>query len=269
MALFRPDGPNAEVSAARDIANPKFKDFTQINEHLAFRESSKEKVRLGQPVAAGFAVLELSKLRMYDMYYNVIKPKWGENVTFAYMDTDSLILKIKSPTYHKDLLDLRHEFDFSNYPRDHPLFEGMSENEYKDTILSNKGVLGKFKDELEGREGYELIALKPKLYSILAEDAKDTKAKSKGIPQVVAKKFKHENFKKCLEASQSTVLEGKHGEHPREGTIQMTEPFLQFESDKHKIYTVKKTKIALTGYEDKKYWLDAYTSLPHGHYKTK
>ena len=67
---------------------------------------NKSKVLLKQPVAAGFAVFELSKLHMYEMYYNVLKPKFGENIKLAYMDTDSFMLEIKSDRYYQDLLDL-------------------------------------------------------------------------------------------------------------------------------------------------------------------
>ena len=41
-------------------------------------------------IFSGFAVLELSKLHMYETYYDVLQPYFGEkNLHLHYMDTDS------------------------------------------------------------------------------------------------------------------------------------------------------------------------------------
>jgi hypothetical protein len=45
-----------------------------------------------------------------------------KNLELLYLDTDSFILRIKTD----DLIDLevlKENFDFSNYPRDHPLYD--------------------------------------------------------------------------------------------------------------------------------------------------
>ena len=47
---------------------------------------------MDKPTYLGFAVLELSKLHMYETYYDKLKPYFGrENIQFYYMDTDSFL----------------------------------------------------------------------------------------------------------------------------------------------------------------------------------
>ena len=40
-------------------------------------------------------MLELSKILMYEFWYDYVKPKYGEKAKMCYMDTDSFILYIK------------------------------------------------------------------------------------------------------------------------------------------------------------------------------
>ena len=42
--------------------------------------------------------------------------------------------------------------------------------EFKKFIEANKRVLGKFKDEMDGKKIVESICLKPKMYSLLLEE---------------------------------------------------------------------------------------------------
>ena len=73
-----------------------------------------------KPIYSGFAILELSKLDMYETYYDNLQPYFGqESLQLHYMDCDSFILGIKSGKKIKDLKNLEDIFDFSNIDENH------------------------------------------------------------------------------------------------------------------------------------------------------
>ena len=52
----------------------------------------------------GFTVLELSKLLMYETYYDILQPYFGqEKIQLHYMDTDSFVLSVNTKDIIKDL----------------------------------------------------------------------------------------------------------------------------------------------------------------------
>ena len=76
-----------------------------------------------KPIYLGFTVLELSKLLMYETYYDKLQPFFGQEKNHLhYMDTDSFILSVYTKDIIKDLKNLEHIFDFSNLDKNHELF---------------------------------------------------------------------------------------------------------------------------------------------------
>ena len=68
------------------------------------------------------SVLHLSKTIVYEFWYDYVKPKYGENVTACYMDTDSFIVHVKTEhIYKNDAEDVERIFDTSNVQLDRPL----------------------------------------------------------------------------------------------------------------------------------------------------
>ena len=54
--------------------------------------------------------------------YDYVKPKYGEKPKLCYMDTDGLIVYIKTDKYYTDIAeDVKFRFDTSNYELDRPL----------------------------------------------------------------------------------------------------------------------------------------------------
>ena len=45
---------------------------------------------MNKPVYLGLSILALSKILMYEIWYDYVKPKYGEKVKLCYMDTDIL-----------------------------------------------------------------------------------------------------------------------------------------------------------------------------------
>ena len=96
-----------------------------------------------------------------------MKEKYGEKIKLLYMDTDSLIMEIKTDDFYADVRNESvGEFDTSDYPKDNRY--GMP--------LVNKTVLGKFKDELKGKIMEEFVVLRAKMYAHkVFENGKKTK----------------------------------------------------------------------------------------------
>ena len=104
------------------------------------------------------------------------------------MDTDRLIMDIKTNDFYKDIaIVFGNRFDTSNYEVNRPLPMGK-----------NKKVIGLMKDELGGKIITEFVTLRPKTYSYLTDDGKEDK-KVKGTKKCVIKKMsKFNDYKKCL-----------------------------------------------------------------------
>ena len=128
-----------------------------ISKNLSIIEMKKVKVKMNKPIYLGLSILEISKIIMYEFWYDYMKKKYGDMVKLCYMDTDSLIMNIKTKDFYKDIAqDVEERFDTSNYDVDRPLPKGK-----------NKKVIGLMKDELGGGIITEFVALRPKTYSYM------------------------------------------------------------------------------------------------------
>ena len=70
---------------------------------------------MDKPIFLGFSVLDLSKLLMYETYYDKLRPYFKqENIQLHYMDTDSFVLSVNTKDIIKDLKNLEDIFYSSN-----------------------------------------------------------------------------------------------------------------------------------------------------------
>ena len=83
---------------------------------------------------------------MYDFRYGFIKKRFDTELLFT--GTDSLAYEIKSEDVYEEFFKGKHLFDFSNYPKDSKFFDE-----------TNKKVIGKMKDESEGKIIDEFVRL--------------------------------------------------------------------------------------------------------------
>ena len=170
------------------VSEPNYHTINLISEDLSIVEMKKTKVKMNKPIYLRLSILEISKILMYEFWYDYMKPKYNDNVRLCYMDTDSFTMNTKTNDFYKDISDdVECKFDASNYEVKRPL-----------PIGKNKKVIGLMKDEL-GREIItEFIALRPKTYSYLTDNDKIDK-KAKGTKKCVIKKMiKFDDYKKCL-----------------------------------------------------------------------
>jgi len=78
-------------------------------------------VRLNKPIYLGFAILELAKLHMFQMHYDVMRNQFGERAKLLFTDTDSLCYQIRTENICSELQTISDHLDTSNYPESHPL----------------------------------------------------------------------------------------------------------------------------------------------------
>ena len=97
-------------------------------------------------------------------------------------DTDSLVYHIKTSDVYADMMADADAYDMSEYSPNHLAF-----------TTTNKKVLGKMKDEFNGRIVGEFVGLCPKLYSILKSDG-SKKKKAKGIIKCTTAKMRHISY---------------------------------------------------------------------------
>ena len=118
-------------------------------------EMKKIRVKMNKPLYLGMSILDISKILMYEFWYNYIIPK------LCYTDTDSFIIYIKTEDFFEDISnDVEKWFDTSNYDKNdkRPL-----------PIGKNKKVPGLFKDELGGKIIKEVVVLRAKTYAYLID----------------------------------------------------------------------------------------------------
>ena len=173
----------ADKKRSKLVSEP---NYHTIN--LRFIEMKKTKLKMNKPIYLGLSILEISKILMYEFWYDYMKPKYNDNVRLCYIDTDSFVMNIKTNDFYKDISDdVDNRFDISNYEVKRPF-----------PIGKNKKVLGFMKDELGGEIITEFIALRPKTYSYLTDNDKIDK-NAKGTKKCIMKKMiKFDDYKKCL-----------------------------------------------------------------------
>ena len=170
------------------VSEPNYHTMKLIDDNLAIIEMKKGKVEMNKPIYLRLSILELSKIIMYEFWYDYVKVKYMDNAKLCYMDTDSFVINVKTKDFYKDIAeDVKERFDTSNFSYDRPL-----------PIDMNKKVLGLMKDELGGGTINEFAALRPKAYSYRTDDLVELK-KAKGTKKCVIKNIlKFEDYKNCL-----------------------------------------------------------------------
>ena len=96
----------------------RIKLVSEPNYHTTkqFSENVKANVKMNKPVYFGMSMLDISKILMYDFWYNYLRPKYTVKAKLCYMDTDSLVLNISIENFFEDINnDVERWFDSSNY----------------------------------------------------------------------------------------------------------------------------------------------------------
>jgi hypothetical protein len=225
----------------KQTSKPTFIGGKIFNEDLAAIHCIRAKIKLNKPVFVGFSILDISKTLMYDFHYKFIKTKYGSNAKLLFTDTDSLCYEIKTKDIYKDMFQNREYFDLSD----------ITNEKFHDD--SNKKVIGKFKPEYPNNIIEEVIGLRSKMYSIKFHDKKELK-RAKGIVRSVCEKeLTHDKY--------SNILNTGRQMHSMMNVIR---------SQKHRMYTMKMSKVSLSAFDDKRFLRqDGIRSYAYRHYKTQ
>ena len=224
------------------VSEPNYHTINYISEDLSIIEMNKTKVKMNKPIYLGLSILNISKILIYEFWYDYMKPKYGNDVKLCYMDTDNFVMNIKTTDFYKAITNgVDKRFDTSNYEVNRPL-----------PIGKNKKVIGLLKDELGGKSITEFVTLRPKAYSYSTDDGKEDK-KAKGTKKWVIKRMiKFNDYKNCL-LKDNVILKSQQ----------------RFISKKHDVFTENINKRALSNNDDKRIVSsDKITSYPYG-YKGK
>ena len=191
--------------------------------------------------------------------------KYGDKIQLIYTDTDSFVIEVETEDIYKDMFENKDLYDFFEYPTDHRNYN-----------IENKKVLGKLKDELNGKIITEFVADKPKMYSYeYIDNYKDMlkncesdeyeliKYKMRSNEYIdnyaILNKNKHKGIKISVDL--------KHGEYKRALYKEelIYKEFYNLQLNKQKIHLDKIDKIALNPFDSKRHWIDNINSVPYGY----
>lgn len=224
--------------AKKCVNSQFFRRFDIVTPNVVVVEMGHKYVHLNKAIYTGFVCLELSKLVMYKFHMDVMKKFYGNRAVLLQTDTDNLNYCINTQDLYEDLKCMKDHFDFSDYPKEHPLYSEV-----------NKKVLGKFKDESNSVPIKEFCGLSPKMYSFVGDNI--WKKAAKGVKKsVVQRCLLHSTFKHVL--MKQKKINAKMN---------------LIRSRKHILYTVQVEKSSLHPFDSKRYILkDGITTLPYNHF---
>ena len=211
------------------------------------------------PRAAGFAILELSKMLILRAHYDHFRAQYGDRATLLFTDTDSLCYLIRCEDISEDMLraskvvfDLLEALPDSELERMYP--DTAARSEVKKRLVEAKGKLGALKLENQDSFIVEYVGLASKMYSILMvtpEGEFTTCMKAKGVPRRVLKALAtHSSYKDMVSQPWLNEVE-----------------FKAMRSKQHTIETLVLKRKMLSAYNDKVFQHEQLSSRPLGHWR--
>ena len=78
------------------VSEPTYHTMNYISKDLSIIEMKKTKIKMNKPIYLSLSILDISKILMYEFWYNYMKPKYSNDVKLCYMDTDTFVMNIKT-----------------------------------------------------------------------------------------------------------------------------------------------------------------------------
>ena len=76
------------------VSEPNYHIMKLIDNNLAIIEMRKVKVKMNKPIYLGLSILGISKITMYEFWYDYVKSKYEDKARLCYTDTDSFVVNI-------------------------------------------------------------------------------------------------------------------------------------------------------------------------------
>ena len=233
-----------EARASQIVNKPYFESFTLIDENTSILVCKKTSVLLDRFPLVAAIILELSKLHMYRLWYDVFKLAFKDRIRLLYVDTDCLNMQIYGGNIDKDLYNLNlngsNVFDHSNLPMTDPLYN-----------ITKKGIPGLLKNEVGGKKIKAFVGLKRKMYAFKFFDDKNAKLRAKGVPKQTLKRFSFLTY--CTTLRKKKIVFAS---------------FRTIRSIKSQLYTILQRKIAFTALSTDRYiFNNGIDTLPYGHFR--
>ena len=97
------------------VSEQNYHSIKYISEDMLIIEMRKVEVKMNKPIYLDQAILDISKILMYEFWYDYIDPKYGYKARLCYTDTDSFVIYIKTEDFYRDIADdVERWFDTSN-----------------------------------------------------------------------------------------------------------------------------------------------------------
>lgn len=217
--------------------------FIILSPNLVGLHIKKMKIKLCKPIYLGSTILDDSKFLMCNFHYNfMLKQIDRKNIDLLMTDTDSLCYHIKNEDIYEIMHKNKHEFDLSNFPENHFIYNS-----------TNEKIIGKMKDESPEKVITEFVGLRSKLYSFTVDGEDESHNKCKGIKTYVAKKLTIDEYRNTLETNEPLKK------------VQNS-----FRSYDHQLFTEETLKVALSAMDDKVFIEKCYLkTINFGHWRIR
>ena len=87
----------------RLVSEPSYHSHKKFSEHLMAIEMKKIRVKMTKPLYLGVSILDISKILIYQFWYDYTNPKYGDRAKLCYTDTNSFIIYIKTEDFSEDI----------------------------------------------------------------------------------------------------------------------------------------------------------------------